>query len=105
MIYEHRTYRIPEGRMPDILNRFETVTFGLFDRHGIKVVGFWTRRDANDLIYLCEFENEEAMETAWNSFRSDPEWIAAREQTEANGPIVDEVLSDVLIPTSFSPIQ
>ncbi len=105
MIYEHRTYRVPDGRMPDILNRFETVTFGLFDRHGITVVGFWTRKDANDLIYICEFESDEAMKTAWDAFRADPEWIEARERTEANGPIVDEVISDVLIPTSFSPIK
>ncbi len=105
MIYEHRTYRIPEGRMPDILDRFNSTTFGIFERHGIKVVGFWTRRDANELIYLCAFESEEAMETAWDSFRADPEWIAARERTEANGPIVDEVVSDVLVPTSFSPLQ
>ncbi len=48
MIYEHRTYRIPEGRMPDILDRFNNTTFGIFDRHGIQVVGFWTRRDANE---------------------------------------------------------
>ncbi len=105
MIYEHRTYRIPEGRMPDILNRFETTTFNLFDRHSIQVVGFWTRSDANDLIYICKFENEGAMEKAWDAFRADPEWIAAREKTEANGPIVDEVISHVLIPTTFSPMQ
>ena len=49
--------------------------------------------------------SEAAMEAAWAAFRADPEWIKAREQTEANGPIVEEVLSDTLIPTSFSPIQ
>ncbi len=105
MVYEHRTYRIPEGRMPDILNRFETVTMKVFDRHGIQVVGFWTRQDANELIYICSFESEEAMEKAWDAFRADPEWIETRERTEANGPIVDEVISYTLIPTSFSPIQ
>lgn len=105
MIYEHRIYRVPEGRMPDILSRFENITFDLFDRHGIRVSGFWTRKDANELIYLCEFESEAAMEAAWDAFRADPDWIAARERTEANGPIVDEVISNVLIPTSFSPMQ
>ncbi len=105
MIYELRTYKIPEGRMPDILNRFETITFNLFERHGIEVVGFWTRSDANDLVYICRFENEAAMDKAWAAFRADPEWIKAKEQTEANGPIVEEIISHLLVPTSFSPMQ
>ena len=105
MVYELRTYKIPEGRMPDALNRFENITFGLFKRHRIEVVGFWTRSDANELVYICRYNSEAAMEAAWAAFRADPEWIKAREQTEANGPIVEEVLSDTLIPTSFSPMQ
>ena len=105
MVYELRTYKIPEGRMPDALNRFENITFSLFKRHRIEVVGFWTRSDANELVYICRYDSEAAMEAAWAAFRADPEWIKAREQTEANGPIVEEVLSDTLIPTSFSPIQ
>jgi hypothetical protein len=105
MVYELRTYKIPEGRMPDALNRFENITFGLFKRHRIEVVGFWTRSDANELVYICRYDSEAAMEAAWAAFRADPEWIKAREQTEANGPIVEEVLSDTLIPTSFSPMQ
>jgi hypothetical protein len=105
MVYELRTYRIPGGRMPDILNRFETITFNLFDKHSIQVVGFWTRTDVNELVYICKYESEEAMEKAWDAFRADPDWIAARDKTEANGPIVDEVISHVLIPTAFSPMQ
>ena len=104
MVYELRTYIIPEGRMPDILNRFETITFSLFERHNIEVAGFWTRTDANELVYLCRFDSEKAMEAAWDSFRADPEWVEARATTEANGPIVEEVISHTLAPTSFSPL-
>ena len=102
MVYELRTYIIPDGRMQDILDRFEHITFGLFDRHRIEVVGFWTRTDANELVYLCKYESEEAMVSAWNAFREDPDWATAKEKTEANGPNVEKVISNVLIPTSFS---
>ena len=105
MVYEMRTYRIPEGKMPNILDRFEHITFGLFERYKIEVVGFWIRQDANELVYLCRYENEAAMKEAWDQFRVDPEWVAARERTEAAGPIVDEVISEVLLPVSFSPMQ
>ena len=105
MVYELRTYKIPEGRMPDILSRFENITFGIFKKYDIEVVGFWTHADANELVYICRYESEAAMEGAWDAFRADPEWLKAKEETEANGPIVAEVLSDTLIPTSFSPMQ
>ena len=42
MIYEHRTYVIPPGKMDAILARFRDDTFRLFEKHGIGVVGFWT---------------------------------------------------------------
>jgi hypothetical protein len=105
LIHELRTYRIPDGKMPNILDRFENITFGIFDRHGIKVTAFWTKKDVNELIYLCEFENEAAMTSSWDAFRADPDWVAARAETEADGPIVSEVISEVLVPTSFSPLK
>jgi hypothetical protein len=108
MLYELRTYIIPEGRMDDILERFRTVTFGLFKKHGMEVVGFWTTDNPNEnyaLVYLMRYADHETMENAWAAFRDDPEWLATRERTEANGPIVSEVISQNLIPTSFSPIQ
>ena len=105
MTYELRTYIIPDDRMPDILNRFETTALRLLEKHGIDVVGFWTRVDANELVYLCRYDSVEAMEAAWESFRADPEWIATRERTEANGPIVSEVISHTLEPTAFSAMK
>ena len=102
MIYELRTYTIPEGRMPDILRRFETVTFGLFERHGIEVTDFWTTRGASEIVYICKFADEEAMRKAWDAFRADPDWIEAKSRSEENGPIVSNVDSKVLSPAPFS---
>ena len=38
MIYELRRYRVMPGRMPDLLERFDTVTVKLFEKHGITQV-------------------------------------------------------------------
>jgi hypothetical protein len=108
MIYELRTYLIPAGRMPDILDRFATVTMRLFERHGIEVVGFWTVAQPDSepaLVYLVRFADDSAQQRAWQAFRSDPEWVAARARTEAGGPIVTQVITQNLVPTSFSPLQ
>lgn len=108
MIYELRTYLIPEGRMTEILDRFSSVTLGLFERYGMEVVGFWTvakPESENALVYLMRFPDEGAQERAWEAFRADPEWIETRKRTEANGPIVSQVISKNLQPTDFSPMQ
>ena len=41
MIYEMRIYTTIPGRMPNLLARFENDTLKLWEKHGIKQVGFW----------------------------------------------------------------
>lgn len=107
MQYELRTYLIPDGRMDDILARFRDVTMGLFGKYNMECVGFWTIDNEEDyaLVYLMRYESAAVQEAAWDAFRADPEWIATRERTEANGPIVQEVISKDLTPVDFSPMQ
>ena len=107
MQYELRTYLIPDGRMNDILARFRDVTMGLFGKYKMECVGFWTIDNEEDyaLVYLMRYESTAVQEVAWEAFRADPEWIATRERTEANGPIVQEVISKDMTPVDFSPMQ
>ena len=41
MIYELRIYTACQGRMPDLLARFRDHTLRIFERHGMKNVGYW----------------------------------------------------------------
>jgi len=105
-IFELRTYDIHPGKMPDIKARFRNHTLRIFKKHAIEVVDFWERAegDAGQLIYVCLFEDEAQMKEAWASFRADPEWVAARAASEANGPLTKQVTSVVMRRTDFSPI-
>lgn len=107
MVYELRTYIAPPGRLDDIVNRFRTRTMDIFARHGIDVVGFWTVDEdgANELVYLLRFASAQAMEASWTAFRADPEWVETRKSTEADGPIVDKIISKTMTATEFSPMQ
>ncbi|HCL28532.1 MAG TPA: NIPSNAP family protein [Candidatus Latescibacteria bacterium] len=107
MVYELRTYIAPAGRLDDIVDRFRTRTMDIFARHGFDVVGFWTVDEGgdNELVYLLRFASPEASEAAWSAFRADPEWIETRKVTEANGPIVDEIIAKTMTATEFSPLQ
>jgi hypothetical protein len=107
MIYEYRAYYAMPGRMPDIQKRFNDVTMKLFAKHGIKVIGFWDTviGENNELVYICAFDDLAHRTKAWAAFQSDPEWLAARKASEANGPLVERVVNKIWKPTPFSPLQ
>ena len=108
MIYELRIYHCIPGRLPALLNRFETITLKLWERHGIKQAGFWTVGigDSNqDLYYLLEWESLADREQKWDAFATDPEWLEKRAATEADGQIVASVNNQILMPTKFSSVK
>ncbi len=105
MIHELRLYRCVPGRLPALLKRFETVTLAIWQRHGIRQLGFWTTvigQSNQELHYILAWESLAERETKWTQFQTDPEWIAKRAETEADGPIVADIVSQILQPTSFS---
>jgi hypothetical protein len=108
MIYETRVYRCVPGRLPALLNRFETITLKLWEKHGIKQAGFFTTlvgESNQELTYLLAWESLAERDKKWNAFLSDPEWITARAKTEEDGPIVGNIVNQLLAPTSFSSVK
>jgi len=108
MLYELRVYNCVTGRLPALLNRFETVTLRLFEKHGIRQAGFWTTQigdSNNDLHYLLAWESLAERQERWAAFAGDPEWLAARAESERDGPIVANIKTSILQPTAFSAVR
>ena len=42
MIYELRVYQPVPGQMPKLLARFRDKLLPIWERHGIRPIGFWT---------------------------------------------------------------
>ncbi len=108
MIHELRIYHCAPGRLPDLNKRFETVTLKIWERFGIRQVGFWTvmiGANNHDLYYLLEWESLAERERIWNAFATDPEWLAARAKTEENGPLITHLDNYMLAPTPYSKMQ
>ena len=108
MIHELRIYHCVPGRSPALLNRFDTITLKLWEKHGIRQAGFWTMLvgDSNqDLYYMLEWESLAEREEKWNKFAADPEWLEKRAETEKDGQIVAKVVNYMLQPTSFSAVK
>ena len=105
MLYELRIYHAIPGRLPDVLKRFETITTKIWDRMGIRHLGFWTTYigdSSQALSYMIAWESLAEREQKWAAFAADPEWLAARVETEKNGPLVQNVRNDILTPAAFS---
>jgi NIPSNAP len=108
MIHELRIYECVPGRLPDLNNRFSTITLKLWEKHGIRQAGFWTTLigESNQILYyMLAWESLAERESKWAAFMADPDWQAARAKTEANGPIVAKVTNYILAPTPYSSVK
>ena len=108
-VYELRTYTSGPGKLNDLQARFRDHTVRLFERHGMKNIGYWVPNDAplseNTLIYVLEYDSRDAAEASWDAFRADPDWVEARAASERNGRLAINVESVFMKATDYSPIR
>jgi hypothetical protein len=107
--FELRIYTANPGKLEALNKRFREHTNKLFVKHGMQLVGYWTPADGpesqNTLIYVLAYPSREAREASWKAFQDDPDWKAARAESEKNGRLVEKVESKYLNPTDYSPIK
>ena len=108
-VFELRTYTAHPGRLDEVVARFRDNTARIFAKNGITSVGYFTPQDAplagNTLVYILAHPSREAAKKNWDAFRNDPEWQKVKATTEANGPIVEKIVSVYLDPTNFSALK
>ena len=108
-IFELRTYTTTPGKLPALHARFRDHTLKLFEKHGMKNVGYWTPTDPelkdNTLVYIVSHASKDAAQNSWKNFISDPEWKAAYAESIKDGKLVKKVESVYMTPTYFSPMK
>jgi hypothetical protein len=106
-VYELRVYHTYEGKLDDLLKRFREHTMGIFEKHGMKNIAYWTPTDepgkGKTLVYVIAHASRQAADANWQAFRDDPEWQAVQAKSEANGKLVERLESTFLTLTDFSP--
>jgi hypothetical protein len=106
-VYELRVYHAAPGKLGELLARFRDHTTKLFQKHGMKVIAYWTPLDEPDrgnmLIYILQHPSREAAVANWKSFQDDPEWKRVKEESEANGKLAEKIDSTYMALTDFSP--
>jgi NIPSNAP len=103
--FEMRVYFSPAGKLDDLHARFRNHTVKLFEKHGMTNIGYWVpiENTDNKLIYVLAYPSREAREASWKAFEADPDWQAAKADSEKNGKLVEKVESTFLSATDFSP--
>lgn len=109
-VYELRTYIATPGKLEQLHARFRNHTNKLLEKYGMKLIGFWVPQDANKgadntLIYIVEHASRKAAEDSWKSFRADPEWVAAKAESEKGGSLTVKVESVFMNPTDYSKLK
>lgn len=108
-VFELRTYTAPDGKLPELQARFRNHTMRMFEKHGMKNVGYWVPQDApakdNTLIYIISHESREAAKKSWAAFGGDPEWQKVAKESQMNGKIVAGITSVYMEPADYSPIK
>jgi hypothetical protein len=107
-VFELRTYTCNEGKLDGLDARFRDHTIKLFEKHGMTNVLYTHPTDANKgagntLVYILAHASVDAAKKSFDAFRADPDWIKARDASEANGKLlVNPPASVFLTPTDFS---
>jgi len=113
-VFEMRTYTTAPGKLESLHQRFKTHTISLFTKHGMSHLAYWTPVDeakgaGSKLIYILAHLSKEAGLAAFTAFRKDPQWVAAKADSEKNGsltlPQPAGVKSVYLKAVDFSPIH
>ncbi|MDR7127747.1 hypothetical protein J2X69_000075 [Algoriphagus sp. 4150] len=91
--FEIRKYYANEGKLPDLIKRFENHTLALFEKNGMENIAYFIPADNTDnsLTYILGYPNEKARDRMWDKFVNDPEWTKAKKESEVNGGLVKSV--------------
>ncbi len=104
-VQELRVYDATPGKFQGINDRFANHTIKLFEKHGIENVAYWVEDvgTSNRLVYMLGYPDLGAREKSWTAFQNDPDWVAARNASEVNGPLVRVSLHSIMRLTPYSP--
>src|SRR5690606_34658838 len=91
--FEIRKYYANEGKLPDLIKRFEDHTMRLFEKSGMENIIYFVPidNDDNSMTYILGYPDEKSRDRMWEKFGSDPEWQKAKKESEVNGGLVKSV--------------
>ncbi len=96
------------GKMAALQERFREHTTALFEKHGMKNIGYWTNAvggSSDEMVYMLAFDDMGHRERAWAAFGADPEWQRVRAESERDGILNARFENRLMVPTDFSNLK
>jgi hypothetical protein len=105
VLYEYRRYVAAPGKMKALNDRFRELTIPTFDRHGIRVMGFWRAAVgmSNELHYIIVWQSLADRAERWTAFLADARWIDGLATSEREGALTISVENQLWEPTEYFP--
>lgn len=108
-LFQIRTYHCLPDRIDSIQARFRDHTRALFSKQGLQNYPYWLTVEKSGaqakLVYILGHINQIEFDAAFDRFRTDPDWIKARDESEASGKIVEKIDAKFLKALPFSPMK
>jgi len=108
-VFELRIYTAAPGKMEKLHKRFRDHTLKMFEKHGIKSVGYWTETEQSKperLYYLVAYPDRESREKMLiKGIAADPEFLKVVAESEKDGKLTTGIESVILSPTDYSPLK
>jgi hypothetical protein len=104
-VQELRIYDAVPGKLPALHDRFAKHTTGLFQKHEMEVIAYWTDEVGtnNRLVYMLGYAGLGERETSWAAFQSDHEWQKVVAESHKDGWLVRQSYSTIMRRTDYSP--
>ncbi|MBG89972.1 MAG: NIPSNAP family protein [Verrucomicrobiales bacterium] len=109
--FQLRIYNTLPGRLKNLQARFRDHTVGLFEKHGISNIAYWTpikgqETHGSQLIYIIAGKSEAGIKGSFKKFGQDPDWKKARTASVSDGQIIKPKGIDAtfMSPTDYSPL-
>ena len=104
MIYDVRTYDIAPGKLKAYVDVFGTYGFPVAERHGLKLIGFFTSRIGrlNQVLHIWAYDDLNQMEKFRAARDADPGWGVYREK---NAGMIVRQEDKIMDGAPFSPLR
>ncbi len=108
-LFELRIYTAAPGKMEALHKRFRDHTLRLFEKHGIKSIGYWTAADEQKqerLYYIVAYPDRASRQKMLiKGIAADPEFHQAVAESDKDGKLTTEIESVLLTPTEYSALK
>lgn len=108
MLYELRTYEIPNHNRKIFHERFEKHAMGLMKKHDFELLGAWDEVIGHQqkFHYLLRWQDLNTRQSAWLALNKDQEWAKIKQEyNDKYGEVVLQNYSKIWQPTSYSPLS